>query len=163
MIPLMPIDTNDWFVICAALVNVAMLRAVRRYVNWIHGTMIWLFNFTLAVVVDHVIADKPFDFYDVMDSPKVEFMDLFLYFAVYPPPVYLFLILHQHLTQSRHMRVLLIFGFTAAITGLEKLASTAHVFTYNEWKLIYSSPVYLVVLLLNLQFLKWVKKQTNAA
>ncbi|RAN85258.1 hypothetical protein B5P41_34590, partial [Bacillus sp. SRB_28] len=104
-----------------------------------------LFSMTYAQVIDHILAGKSSDLYDINDIEKYEWFDLITWF-LYPPFGYTFVYYYDKWA-IRGVRVfwyILLWAFISM--GEEVLSLKFNIFAYNGWKLSYSFPVYLITL-----------------
>jgi hypothetical protein len=109
-----------------------------------------LFNVFLGQTVDYIIAVPPYDLYDVNDRPNYEIFDFILYFLLYPPTAYLVIYFYNKWRIKGLYVIAYIVGCAILTVGLEWVAHFFHVFTYKNWILIYSFPVYFAVYGLNI-------------
>ncbi|MFZ3579589.1 hypothetical protein [Virgibacillus sp. DJP39] len=117
--------------------------------------LILSFNFFLASVVDRILAGDVLNFYNIMDDPKFEVMDLFIYMFVYPFFVYLVLYIYSFINHDNIVFFLLL---TVMVTmGFEMLSVKLNVFQYKKWNIMYSGIAYTILYSLNVFFLKYVK------
>jgi hypothetical protein len=109
-------------------------------------------------VFDTVIGTKPFDFYDINDSPKYEVFDL-LNFFLYAPFGYLFLYFFDRWNiRGFSILIYIVLGSGIAV-GFEWLGVKAHVFTFSGWRSSYSFLVYLIVQSVFVVFYLWMKRR----
>lgn len=101
------------------------------------------------------MAVKPFNYYDLTDTAKYELFDVILY-GVYPGFGYLLLYLADYFDLKGIQLVLYFVGWTIFAVGFEYFLVHFHVFVYTGWKIIYSLPIYVVVIPLTYLFYKFI-------
>jgi presenilin-like A22 family membrane protease len=106
-------------------------------------TVFTVFTVFISETIDSLIAVKPFDFYDVNDSPKFEVMDVAMYYLNYTAYTYIFFYFYDKWKLKGIYRILYLIGFSLLSVFFEWLAHLFHVFTYKGWKLWYSPFVYI--------------------
>src|SRR5207253_482020 len=109
--------------------------------------IIVLYSIAMPKVLDHTIAVKPYNLYDLTDSSKYELFDLIMY-AIYPPFGYLFIYIYDYFKFKGIRFVMYIFFWSIASIGMEFIANQLHVFNYHGWRLIYSLPIYTVIMII---------------
>lgn len=152
-------DTNEIFLICIAFFLVMLITLLPHKFPLVESFMYFLFNFFLAVVVDHILAGPPLDFYNIMDHAKFEIMDVFNYLFLYCPTGYLFLYFYKRFDKSFNGRILYVILAIGITVGLEWIAIKFNVFHYSKWNLFYSSIAYLFLYIFNILFSKFIKNQ----
>lgn len=141
---------NDWFILVSALlVWTAYIMLRGTFSSW-HAAILWTYNFYLAAAVDHVLAGTQYDLYDIMDDPKFELMDLFLYLFVYAPTAVLYMKIYDLLPKRTSKGVLFLLGCVTATLALEWIALQVNVFVYRGWSIGWSALVYSFVYSTNL-------------
>jgi hypothetical protein len=150
-------NLNEWFALTAGLIGITVVFLLPRRFPIALSAIIWTFNFFLAIVLDHFLAGPIYDKYDIFDSPKYEWLDLFSYLIVYPPAAYTLVYGYDKWRPRWVQTVAYIFGWVLLTTCLEWLATLCGVFHYKGWKLIYSFPAYTVIYLLNIALLNIIK------
>jgi len=135
-------DANEWFILLSALSVLGVSFALPRRLSGAAVVVFAVYSVFLAQTVDSIIAVKPYDLYDVGDSSKYEYGDVFMYYFSYPPSTYLFVYAYDRWKPKGRALAAFILGAALITTGLEGLANAFDVFTYKAWRLIYSSLAY---------------------
>ncbi len=117
--------------------------------------LIVLLSISFPKIIDHSMAVKPFNYYDLTDTAKYELFDVILY-GVYPGFGYLLLYLADYFDLKGIQLVLYFVGWTIFAVGFEYFLVHFHVFVYTGWKIIYSLPIYVVVIHLTYLFYKFI-------
>ena len=158
-------DSNEWFVICASLTcwSAVLVKPVRMPVVVWFG--IWLFNVFLAQTVDFMVAEKPWNLYDINDHPQYAWFDVFLYALVYPPAGLLVIQIYKRLAPLGWRIVPYLILCASATLFLEWLSVLTGVFHYRGWQLAYSLPSYFAAYALNLAvyryFMRWIHQDVD--
>jgi hypothetical protein len=143
-------DWNEWFITIILIVNVVLFLLLPKKFPASITIMLLLFGMTQAKTCDFIF-DKLFDLYHTNDLKKYEWFDLLL-IGVYPPFSYFYIYIYQTFNFkgiSLFIYIVLVGLFSICF---EYLAFLVHVFNYTGWKLLYSFPVYLIVLCCTLLF-----------
>lgn len=160
--PPLQFDMNEWFVLAASLVVFAAIASLPRKLSWTEISIVWIFNIYLATMADFILAIPPDDLYDINDSPKLEWFDLYVYATLYPGTAYILLTVYEMLKpQGRRMAAYLL-GWALLTVGLEWTADRFQLFHYTDWHLTYSFPVYVAVYAINLRLLTYVRRSIRA-
>jgi hypothetical protein len=136
-------DINDWFILISLVVSLTIVFMLPKRFSPVSITVFAVCSVFISQTVDSLVAVKPFDLYDVNDSPKYEVMDVVIYYFNYPIYAYLFFYLYDKWKLKGIYRILYLIGFSLLSVFFEWLADHFHVFTYKGWKLWYSPFVYL--------------------
>lgn len=134
-------NQNEWFVIILIILNLGLFMILPKRFPTALTVMIILYSIAIPKVLDHTIAVKPFDFYDLNDKNTFELFDLIMD-AIYPAFGYLFLYIYDYfnLKGKKFVPYLLIWCMIAL--GMEWTGVKLVVYDYKGWKLIYSLPIY---------------------
>jgi hypothetical protein len=150
-------DANEWwtlFITFLVLFTVFYLHRKHQRIYLSSLIFIFLFNIYYASLGDYVLAVKPIDLYDTVDRDSGEIFDIPLHMLVYPGVIYIF----QHYflwKQPRKVPYYIICGLI--LTLLEWLSvHFFHLFLYKEWKLVFSIPFYIIVMVINLKLFLYV-------
>lgn len=141
-------DQNEWFIIVVILVSLIMYKVLPKRFPKAITAIIVLYSIAMPKILDHTIAVKPYNLYDLTDSSKYELFDLIMY-AIYPPFGYLFIYIYDYFKFKGIRFAMYIFFWSIASIGMEFIANQLHVFNYHGWKLIYSLPIYTVIMIIN--------------
>jgi hypothetical protein len=151
-------DQNEWFIIiCILALAFILYKLPKRFPTSI-TILLLLFTISISRVVDHLIAGPNINFYDIMDTGKFEFFDLFCYIS-YAPWGYVFVYYYDKF-QLKGVRLLVYLICVALVSiGFEWLTTTEYIsfFKYSKWKVIYSLPVYLIIQPCTLLFYNWLQ------
>lgn len=147
-------DANEWFVLVISVILIGIVCLLPKHFTRMEALFPYVFNFYLAVSVDLIIAVEPYDWYDVMDSPKLEWSEMILYLILYPVTMYILLYIWDIWRPQGFKAALYCAGCAVLTTGLEWLATLFGVFTYNSWLLLYSLPVYFAAFGINIGILR---------
>jgi hypothetical protein len=156
MLPLpIKFDANEWFILLNSVFGYTwVLFLPKRYPKAI-SILVVLFCVLVATIFDHIIGIPPLDMYDINDQKNYELMDIFTYF-MYSPYALLFVYLYDKFDPKGLYITPYIVGWSILSVIFEWLAVKCHVFTYNNWSLIYSFSVYLVSTTLELNFFRFI-------
>ncbi|MFD2212180.1 hypothetical protein [Metabacillus endolithicus] len=144
-------DKNEWAIIFGVLFNILIFTVLPKRIPKEITPLIVLLSISFPKVMDHTMGVKPFNYYNLTDTYKYEIFDVVLY-AVYPAFGYLFVYLIHYLDLKGFKRVLYFLSWTAFAFILELFLVKLNVYVYNGWKIIYSLPVYSIVLSLTYLF-----------
>ncbi|PKG24399.1 hypothetical protein [Niallia nealsonii] len=151
-------DENEWTIIVTVIINVLIFSFLPKKIPKEITPLIVLLSISFPKVMDHSMAVKPFELYDLTDTSKYELFDLVLYGA-YPAFGYLFVYFSDYF---KGLKLVLYFIFWNMIAiGIEFLLVKLHVFVYTGWKLIYSLPVYTVVISITYLFYRFATYYNN--
>jgi hypothetical protein len=148
--PLDKFDENEWFIIISLVLVMTIARLLRKQISTMVVVFLLLFNVFLGQTVDYILAVPPYDLYDINDSKQYELFDGILYFLLYPPTAYIVIYFYARWRLKGVLVFAYLITWAFITTGLEWMAAVFHVFTYNEWKLIFSFPTYIAVYGLNI-------------
>ncbi|MCU9614798.1 hypothetical protein OEV98_14740 [Caldibacillus lycopersici] len=146
-------DENEWTVIIGVVLNILLFKFLPRRLPKEIISLIVLLSISFPTLLDHSIAAKSINLYNLNDMREYEIFDVILY-GVYPAFGYLFVYFLNYwdlkgIWVAFYILIWCIFGYSMDFL-LEKL----HVFNFTGWKLTYSLPLYLVVLSLTYLFYK---------
>jgi len=148
--------SREWFIIVTLICSNALIIPLRRKFPPTIIILILVFGLTSAKIMDVLVGEAPFDYYDINDTPKVELMDVVLQF-IYPPFAYLYIYLYERL----HIRGIstALYVLISSFFGIcfEWIFVCFGVFMYKGWNLFYSFTVYLYVQSACLLFFKWIQ------
>jgi hypothetical protein len=151
-------DSNELFILAVLLLVLTVFAFLPKRFTKSQVVFIIIFNFFLGVVVDQILAVPPYDFYDIMDKPKMDIMDLIIYTFLYPLTAYFFFFLSDVVIKKNRAAIaLMIIGWSSFVLGLEWLASQFGVYNYKEWSYILSAFSYLIIFSLNTLVLFYIK------
>ncbi|MFJ5714076.1 hypothetical protein [Neobacillus sp. NPDC093127] len=151
-------DSNEWFILISLIVSYTCIFILPRRFPYSVTLIMLLFSMAYAQIIDHILAGQSLDLYDINDVEKYELFDLITWF-LYPPFGYIFVYFYDK-WRVRSVGVfwyILLWAFIAM--GEEVLSLKFHIFTYENWKLSYSFPVYLITLSIYLLFFVYIKGQ----
>lgn len=149
-------DANEWAIIAVFIGSFLLLLLPKRFPVSMSFLLMIFSSFT-ARTLDHILAAPMLDLYDVMDTEKYELFGVLTYF-LYAPFAYLFVYFHDAL-KIKHLRTVgYIFIWSLMALGVEWIATKMNVFTYKQWHLGYSFPVYLLIQYLTILFFRYLKK-----
>lgn len=148
---------NEWFTLAAAVLAMGVALALPKRFSPVEITAYTVFTVYLSQTVDSLIAVAPFDFYDVNDTPKIEWFDMIIYYFCYPPTTYVFLYFYDKWQVRGWKRVGYVIGYSLLSMLLEGAADLFGVFTYKGWKLYDSFFVYVGVYIVYILVYKMVR------
>lgn len=138
------LSPNEWFVIISIIVSYSVFFILRRRFPVSMIILIVLFSATIARMADHVLAGPPLDLYDLMDSGNYDLFDILSY-LLYGPFAYIFLYIYEKFD----IKGVYIFFYILVLSFLsvvyERVTVLFDVFTFKEWRSMYSFPCYLFV------------------
>jgi hypothetical protein len=153
-------DINEWTIIITVIFNIVIFFFVQKGIPKEVTPLIVLFSISFPKVMDHSMAVKPFNLYDLTDTHKYELFDVILYGA-YPAFGYLFVYFLDYFNFKGKKIVLYLLSWTFFSVVFELLLVKLHVFVYTGWKIVYSLPVYLIVLSLMFLFYRFLIYYNN--
>lgn len=158
-------DENEWFTIIGMVLCVLLLRLPKRMPTEV-SYLIVLLSLAIPNIIDHSIAAiSPYDAYQLNDSEKYELFDILLS-VVYVPFGYLCVYFYVWFRPKKMKIVLYILCWAIFAICFEYVDLRLHVFTYHGWSLVYSFPIYLLVIsliLLYYEFLFFQHKKKAAS
>ncbi|MCM3601026.1 hypothetical protein M3175_09810 [Robertmurraya korlensis] len=149
-------DINEWFIIIGLLVSILLIILLPKRFPHTISTLILMFCMVIPIILDTMIATKPFDFYDINDTSKFELFDFLLWFF-YAPFGYFFLYGFDKWNLRSFGLLIYIIVSSMLAVGFEFITIKAHIFTFDGWHLFYSFPIYLVVQSAYIAFYLWIK------
>lgn len=149
-------DENEWAILFLVFFNLFLFITLPKRMSKELPALIILISLSFPKVMDHSIAVKPFSLYNITDTHNYEIFDILLYGA-YPVFGYLFVYLYDYFKLKRMKLVGYIFIWSIIAIIMEFTLVKLHVYVYNGWKIIYSLPLYLIVLNLTLLFYIFIK------
>nr|WP_263324791.1 hypothetical protein [Neobacillus sp. Marseille-Q6967] len=149
-------DSNEWFTLVAIIINILTFKLLPKRLPKELTPLIVLLSIAFPKVLDHTMAVKPYDLYNISDSKNYELFDVILYGA-YPMFGYLFIYLYDVFQPKKTLLVLYFLGWSIFAGGFEFLLNKLQVFSYTGWHLTFSFPVYLTTLCLTFLFYKFTK------
>jgi hypothetical protein len=153
-------DENEWTILIAILFNILIFILMPKRIPKEITPLIVLLSISFPKIMDHSMGVEPYNLYDLTDSSKYEIFDLVLY-GVYPAFGYLFVYFLDYFNFKGIKLVLYFIVCSLFAFVFEFLLVKLHVFVYTGWKLIYSLPIYIVVLSLTFLFYKFVTYYRN--
>ncbi|WML56127.1 hypothetical protein [Neobacillus sp. PS2-9] len=153
-------DENEIFIlILCVLYSFVFVTLLHKRFTYSTSIILFLFNISIGITVDHFLAGPPLDLYDVMDTKEFELFDLFLYIFIYGPATYTFIYIYDKwgYLNSNSKKYLYLLFIAILNTVFEYVAVLFNVYEYNGWKVYYSIPVYLLVYCTNIYLLKLLK------
>lgn len=147
-------DINEWAIMIIVIFNIAIFLFVKKRIPKEISPLIVLLSISFPKVMDHTMGVKPFNLYDITDTHKYELFDLILYGA-YPAFGYLFVWFLDYFNLKGKKIVLYFLSWTLFSVVFELLLVKLHVYVYTGWKIVYSLPVYIMVLSLTCLFYKF--------
>jgi hypothetical protein len=151
------LSINEWFVILSILIFYPLFILLKGKFPVSMIIMISLFSATMARIADYVLAGPRLDLYDLMNSGNYDLFDFIMY-LLYMPFAYTFLYIYEKLN-IKGIYVLL-YIVVCSIFGVvfEWITVLLGVFTFKEWKSIYSFPVYLFIQSLTILYYRFLKQ-----
>jgi hypothetical protein len=150
-------DSNEWFILAAGLIGITVTFLLPRRFPVALSAIIWAFNFFLAIVLDHFFAGPAYDLYDIFDSPKYEWFEMFAYLIVYPPAAYALVYGYDKWRPTWTALAAYLIGWVLLTTLLEWLALVCGVYHYKNWRIVYSILTYVIVYIMNIALLVKIK------
>lgn len=153
-------DLNEIFIlILCVLYTIIFVKLLPKRFTYSTSIILYLFNISIGLTVDHFLAGPPLDLYDVMDSKDFELFDLFLYLFIYGPATYTFIYIYDKwfYHKSNKSKFLFLLFISLLNTAFEYVAYILNVYEYKGWKVYYSIPVYFLVYYTNIYLLKLLK------
>ncbi|MFV2048312.1 hypothetical protein KDJ21_026070 [Metabacillus litoralis] len=140
-------DKNEWFVMISMVVLLICFIAIPKIIPKSLTITIMLFYAVFGLTADVLIGvDYPFNFYRIMDSPKLELFDVLVYVVNYSLYGYFFsYILYKWKIEIKYL-LLFILLWIALTVCLEWMSVKFNVFTYkNGWNTWFSALSYLLI------------------
>ncbi|MBM6616644.1 hypothetical protein [Bacillus suaedaesalsae] len=145
-------NENEIYILSIGFLMVLIILLLPRKFSDEQTILILLFNFFLSATIDNILAGPSFDFYDIMDDPKFEVMDLFIYLSLYTPSGYLLLYLYKKCVTSIKGMIIFLFLSIGITVIMEWVSKKFNVYNYNEWNLYYSGISYFFLYIFNILF-----------
>jgi hypothetical protein len=143
-------DENEWFILVTAMLEFTVVLMLPRRFPTTQIVILFVLNFFLGVVGDEILAGPPYNFYDIMDSPLLEWSDLITYLVHYPLTMYLFIYFYDKWRPRKLRLIGYMIGSVLSTIAIERVSSLFHVFSYNDWTMFDSFIVYFFAYMLNL-------------
>ncbi|WP_413299992.1 hypothetical protein AA0X95_17335 [Bacillus sp. 1P10SD] len=157
-------DENEIFIlILCVLYSFVFVKLLPKRFTYSTSIILFLFNISIGITVDHFLAGPPLDLYDVMDSKEFELFDLFLYIFIYGPATYTFIYIYDKwfYHKSNIKKFLYVLFIALLNTVFEYIAFILNIYEYNGWKVYFSIPVYILVYFTNVYLLRLLKNNEN--
>jgi len=151
-------DQNEWFVLIWLIISYTVAVLLPKKFPLSVTILIMLYGSTVGRVCDHFLAGPEIDLYKIMDTKNYDLFDLFTYF-LYAPFSYFFIYIYEWFEINGGKTLYYLIVSSTAGAGFEWLSKEFGVFTYNDWKLIYSLTVYLFVQCLTLLLYNRIKRE----
>ncbi|MBB6446068.1 hypothetical protein [Bacillus benzoevorans] len=151
------LNVNEWFVILSIVATYPIFFLLKRNMPVSMMILIVLFSATIARITDHVLSGPPLDLYDVMDSANYDLFDI-LYYLLYGPFAYLFLYIYEKFVIKGVKLFLYIVALSILSVVYERITVWFGVFTFKEWRSVYSFPVYLLIQSLTIWYYRFLRK-----
>lgn len=150
-------DINEWFVGISFIFLLFLFIKVPKIMPNSMILTILLYFSLLGFTADILIGvDYPFNFYKIMDSPKLELFDVIIYGINYSIYGYFYSYFLYKMKKRSHILFFLLFWIGLS-TLIEWIAMKVHVFTFqNGWNTGYSAISYLVVYSLSTVVIKYI-------
>lgn len=150
-------DQNEWYAIITSMVMITLIMALPKRFPPIVSVIIFMIGLSFSRFADHLFGSVGrFDHYDVMDSSKFEWFDLFTY-PLYGYSAYIFIYLYSWLQLRKFWsKTLYILFWSIFGTIFEYTASLFDFFNYKNWSLYWSLITYLVVQPITIILFHWV-------
>lgn len=150
------LSANEWFVIISIIASYPVFFLLRRSFPVSMIILIVLFSATIARMADHVLAGPPLDLYDLMDSGKYDLFDILSY-LLYGPFAYIFLYIYEKINIRGMYTFFYIVALSIFSVAFEWITILFGIFTFKEWRSIYSFPVYLFVHSLTILYYRFLR------
>ena len=153
-------DENEIFIIIVSIIfTLILVYLFPKRLSYPINIIIILFNISIGITTDHILAGPPLDLYDVMDSKKFELFDLILYIFVYGPFTYIAIYIYDKwLYHKSTIKKFFYLVFLSLLnTGFEVIAVYLKIYIYHGWKPYYSFSVYLLIYYINFHLIKLLK------
>jgi hypothetical protein len=148
-------DGNEWAIILALLFNILIFTFLPKRIPKEITPLLVLLSISFPKIMDTTLAVKPLNLYDLNDTSHYEIFDLALY-GVYPAFGYLFIYIYDYYKFKGFGLVVYFICWSLAGVSVELVLVLLHVFVYKGWHLIYSLPIYILVLSLTFLFYRFV-------
>ncbi|QDP40279.1 hypothetical protein [Radiobacillus deserti] len=149
-------DKSEWTIIAGIVFNILIFTVLPKRIPKQITPLIVLLSISFPTILDHTIAVKPFGLYDLSDSYRYEIFDVILY-GVYPAFGFLFVYIYEYFKFEGFKLFFYFIGWSIFAPCFELFLVKLDVYTYTGWKVVYSLPVYTIVLSLTFLFYKLVK------
>ncbi len=140
-------DLNEWFVLISMIGSMIVFVKVPNRMPKGMALAILLYFAFLGLTTDILIGvDYPFNFYKIMDSPKLELFDVIIYAVNYSLYGYFFAYFIYKWKKRKVLLLFFILYWVVQTTVIEWIAVQVHVFTYNNgWNTGFSALSYLFI------------------
>ncbi|MEH7308743.1 hypothetical protein [Neobacillus drentensis] len=155
-------DVNEIFIIILAIIlSLIVVKLFPKRFTYTTSIVLYLFNISTGIAVDHILAGPPLDLYDVFDMKKFELFDLILYLFVYGPVTYIIIFIYDKwfIHKSNLKKFIFLIFISLLNMGMEFIAAKLNVYTYSGWHLYYSFPVYFMTYFISIFFLHLLKNR----
>jgi len=153
-------DENEWTIIIAVIISILLFVLLPKRFPKEITPLIVLLSISFPKILDHSIAAKSLNLYNLNDMKQYEIFDVILY-AVYPIFGYLFVYILDRYDIKKFKLVWYIVFWTFLGFGTDSLLVKLNVFNYTGWRLIYSLPVYITVLSVTYLFFQFIMQYYN--
>lgn len=137
---------NEWFVIGGLCLSIAVLFLLPRRFTSQTTVIYFLTGVVCGFFFDHSLSVLPVSFYDVNDTSQFQLID-FISYWMYGGLSYVYFYLYDQFGIRARWAPLYILIWSMIAFAMEWLAWIAGVFHYRHgYQLVYSFPIYLIVL-----------------
>jgi hypothetical protein len=139
-------DSNELFIIInGTLAYLLLFLLPKRFSRQQTVTML-LISAYISTFFDNTVCINPFNYYNVNDTPYLDFWDL-LSFVMFGPFAYFFIYFYAIIRKNRTTYFFYISIWAIIAIFSEALAWHAGVYHYkNGYQLFFSLPIYIIVL-----------------
>jgi len=140
-------DENEWFILISMFFLIIGFFIIPKIIPKGMTLSLLLYYAIFGLNADILIGvDYPFNFYTIMDSPKLELFDVFAYLVNYPIFGYFFsYIIYKWRMPKTHL-ILFILLWSGLATFIEWISERFNIYTYlHGWNTGYSGLLYLLI------------------
>lgn len=147
-------DANEWFVLANILVSLFLIWKLPKKLSGLETAVHITIGIFIGMFFDHTISVGAWDYYDVNDTSKYQFID-FLSYIMYGPYSYFFIYLYVKLNLKGYMNILYITLWSILAVVIEWFSVKLGIFHYEKGYLMaWSFPIYAFVQTLQIMFYK---------
>ncbi|WP_442595596.1 hypothetical protein [Neobacillus sp. D3-1R] len=156
-------DTNEWFIIISLIALNTLILITPKLFSFVEGLVYYLFGVFFVTFFDHTLSVIPWDYYDVNDNSKFQFMDLLSY-IMNGPYAYFFVYLYSKLKIHDFTTIPYLVVWSGFSVLLEWVGLNIGLFHYDKgYSLRWSFPIYMTVQMILIFLHLKIKKSRNRA
>jgi hypothetical protein len=152
-------DANEWYVISNVVIFSVVIFYLPKIFSLLEGIAHLSYGVFFSMFYDHTLSVPPWDFYDVNDASKYQFMD-FLSYIMFGTYSYVYIYIYKKLNIKGFMNIFYIAIGTCLALLLERLSLKIGLFHFDKgYSPYWSIPIYIIAQMVQIVFFHLGQKQ----